>query len=174
MRVSKLNKRPPIVFIVGVALACMTLLSVHMTSGLYARYVSQGSGADDARVAKFAITDTLTVQKADNTAGNAFAVDDVLIPGASTTYTFEVTNNSEVAVSVEMVMQSPLQDSDTLMGELPIKLRLVGDPLVLGPGKSGTVKYEVYWDTSDPKYLDVSYGYKVDAIELAVVVKQID
>ena len=171
---SKLNKRPPIVFIVGVALACMTLLSVHMTSGLYARYVSQGSGADDARVAKFAITDTLTVKKADNTEGNAFAVDDVLIPGASTTYTFEVTNSSEVAVSVEMVMQSPLQDSDTLMGELPIKLRLVGDPLVLGPGKSGTVTYEVYWDTSDLKYLDVSYGYKVDAIELAVVVKQID
>ena len=168
---SKLNKRPPIVFIVGVALACMTLLSVHMTSGLYARYVSQGSGADDARVAKFAITDMLTVKKADNTVGNTFAVDDVLIPGASTTYTFEVTNNS---VSVEMVMQSPLQDSDTLMGELPIKLRLVGDPLVLGPDQSGTVKYEVYWDTSDPKYLDVSYGYKVDAIELAVVVKQID
>ena len=174
MRVSKLNKRPPIVFIVGVALACMTLLSVHMTSGLYARYVSQGSGADDARVAKFAITDTLTVKKADNTAGDAFAVGDVLIPGASTTYTFEVTNSSEVAVSVEMVMQSPLQDSDTLMGELPIKLRLVGDPLVLGPDQSGTVTYEVYWDTSDPKYLDVSYGYKVDAIELAVVVKQID
>lgn len=171
---SKLNKRPPIVFIVGVALACMTLLSVHMTSGLYARYTSQGSGADDARVAKFAITDMLTVKKADNTAGNTFAVGDVLIPGASTTYTFAVTNSSEVAVSVEMVMQSPLQDSDTLMGELPIKLRLVGDPLVLGPGKSGTVTYEVYWDTSDPKYLDVSYGYKVDAIELAVVVKQID
>ena len=171
---SKLNKRPPIVFIVGVALACMTLLSVHMTSGLYARYVSQGSGADDARVAKFAITDTLTVHKADNTAGNTFAVGDVLIPGASTTYTFVVTNSSEVAVSVEMVMQSPLQDSDTLMGELPIKLRLVGDPLVLGPDQSGTVTYEVYWDTSDPKYLDVSYGYKVDAIELAVVVKQID
>lgn len=34
-------------------LFCLTLLSIHLTSGLYAKYISSASGGDSARVIKF-------------------------------------------------------------------------------------------------------------------------
>ena len=34
-------------------LFCLTLLSIHLTSGLYAKYISSGSGSDSARVIRF-------------------------------------------------------------------------------------------------------------------------
>ena len=39
--------------ILAIILLFLTLLSVHLTSGLYARYVSTATGSDSARVAKF-------------------------------------------------------------------------------------------------------------------------
>ena len=38
---------------VAAVLFCLTLLSVHMTSGLYARYISSAYGSDSARVISF-------------------------------------------------------------------------------------------------------------------------
>ena len=34
-------------------LLCLTLISIHLTSGLYAKYISSASGNDSARVIKF-------------------------------------------------------------------------------------------------------------------------
>jgi len=38
---------------IACVLLCLTLLSVHLTSGLYSRYTSSASGSDSARVVKF-------------------------------------------------------------------------------------------------------------------------
>ena len=46
---SKLN----IPFCAGLVLLCLTLFSMHLTSGLYARYVTSDSAGDAARVIKF-------------------------------------------------------------------------------------------------------------------------
>ena len=46
---SKLN----IPFCAGLVLLCLTLFSMHLTSGLYARYVTSDSAEDSARVIKF-------------------------------------------------------------------------------------------------------------------------
>ncbi len=79
---------------VACVLLCLTLFSVHLTSGLYARYVAKGSGSDEARVAKF------QVEASDGVA-------DVYIDVTSVnngTYEFVVRNNSEVAVKYDVVL----------------------------------------------------------------------
>lgn len=39
--------------LIACVLLCLTMISIHMTSGLYSRYVSTGEGSDSARVIKF-------------------------------------------------------------------------------------------------------------------------
>ena len=68
-------------------LFCLTLFSIHLTGGLYAKYTAKGTGSDEARVAKFEVV----------TMGDG----DVAVQfGAATDneYEFTVTNQSEVAV----------------------------------------------------------------------------
>lgn len=70
-------------------LLCLTLVSFWMLGNMYARYTTQASGEDSARVAKFSITDTSDLQK-------NYAV--TLIPGKTERIQIQITNNSEVAV----------------------------------------------------------------------------
>ncbi len=72
-------------------LLCLTLFSMHLTGGLYAKYTAKGNGEDDARVAKFNV---VTTGDAD-----AVAVSTAVI---SDTYVITVENNSEVAVEYNM------------------------------------------------------------------------
>ena len=67
---SKLN----IPFCAGLVLLCLTLFSMHLTSGLYARYVTSDSAEDAARVIKFGNL-TLT-ETGDFATGQA-----ILVPG---------------------------------------------------------------------------------------------
>lgn len=69
-------------------LLCLTLFSIHLTSGLYAKYIAKGTGSDEARVAKFDVDIV-------GNAADGIAVDWEV---ASDVYTINVTNNSEVAV----------------------------------------------------------------------------
>ncbi|MBR2445481.1 MAG: hypothetical protein IKB28_02300 [Clostridia bacterium] len=174
----KSNKKTPIVFYVGILLACLTLVSIHMTSGLYARYTTSASGQDSARVARFEVTETLQVIKADGTTESTFVVGDVLRPGVSTTYTFTVKNNSEVAVSLTVqntkyTIKNTSTDtsriSDTRYEELPILVS--GEAVVLQPGETRDVKFYLTWDSAKT---DPSYGYMIDMVELTVIVQQVD
>ena len=57
----KKNKSGTIMLVIALILLLFVLVSLHMTSGLYAKYMSTGSGSDSARVIKFgelAITET--------------------------------------------------------------------------------------------------------------------
>ena len=63
---------------IACVLFCLTLISIRLTSGLYAKYVSTGSGSDSARVISFGNL-TLT-ETGDFTGGTA-----TLIPGVNLT-----------------------------------------------------------------------------------------
>lgn len=73
-------------------LLCLTLFSLHLTSGLYAKYISTATGSDSARVAKFEVVTTKD------------ASDVVITSGESTdnVYTFNINNQSEVAISYSL------------------------------------------------------------------------
>lgn len=70
-------------------LLCLTLFSVHLTSGLYAKYTATATGSDSARVAKFEV-DVSGQNLADITCTQSDT--------DSSTYTITINNKSEVAV----------------------------------------------------------------------------
>lgn len=59
-------------------LFCLTLISIHLTSGLYAKYISSASGSDSARVITFG--DITLTETGDFEDGNAY-----IIPGVDLT-----------------------------------------------------------------------------------------
>lgn len=69
-------------------LLLLTMVTTHMTSGLYARYTASATGSDSARVAKFDVI-----------------VSEGVFNNGDGTYTFTVTNNSEVTVGYSIVVQ---------------------------------------------------------------------
>ena len=73
---------------VALILLCLVMISIHLMSGMYARYTTKGSGGDDARVAKFEVEITGD--------SNAVAVDCAKI--TDNAYSITISNTSEVAV----------------------------------------------------------------------------
>ena len=76
----------------ALVLLLLTMISVHLTSGLYARYTTTATGSDSARVAKFDVVTALTQAK------DGEGKD---IEGQ---FTLMVTNNSEVAVKYQVAV----------------------------------------------------------------------
>ena len=160
----KLNNNMPIMFYVGLLLVCLTFFSVHMSSGLYARYVTQASGSDSARVAKFDVTDTLLIN---GKTVDDFVVGGAMIPGQVTTYEYTVTNHSEVAVKISV-------DAKSLMGELPVIVSY--EPLTLQPNTVESVQFTftVSLDPNKVKNTDLENCYKVDLVQITVIAEQVD
>ena len=77
-------------------LLLLTMISVHMTSGLYARYTSTATATDTARVAKFDVTRSVEPVKDKNGV-----------------FELTVTNNSEVSITyqVDLVFKESLKDA---------------------------------------------------------------
>ena len=88
------SKRTPklnIPMCAALVLLFLTLISIHLTSGLFARYTAESTAFDAARVAKFDVQCQLT-QDTSNGKEGAFILN--------------VTNNSEVAVKYKIVFTS--------------------------------------------------------------------
>ena len=77
------------------ALLCLALVSFWMTSNIYARYSTEVSGSDSARVAKFKVTEE-NVSVDTNNLKETFNL--AIAPGESQTYRVQVKNESEVAI----------------------------------------------------------------------------
>ena len=88
----------------ALVLLFLTMISVHLTSGLYARYTVTATGSDSARVAKFDVTGngsgavTVDCKDSDNTGE----------------YSITVTSNSEVAVryTITVTFEESLSATD--------------------------------------------------------------
>lgn len=77
---------------IALILLCLVMISVHMMSGMYAKYTTSGTGSDDARVAKFDVV--VTGVPADSIVVYSETAGDV--------YSIRVENRSEVAVSYDI------------------------------------------------------------------------
>lgn len=102
-------------------LLCLTMISIHLTSGLYARYTVTASGHDSARVAKFAV--------GGSSEENPLSIENIP-DDDSDIYTFTVTNDSEVTVeyTLEFVFAS----------EVSAWVELTLDKTATEPGTAGT------------------------------------
>lgn len=72
-------------------LLCLTLITTHLTGGLFARYTAKGEGGDSARVAKFHVTGTPEATVTINSNADR-----------DETYMLTVTNHSEVAIEYDL------------------------------------------------------------------------
>ena len=84
-------------------LLLLTMVTTHMTSGLYARYTAAASGSDSARVAKYEIT--VNAASADNL---------VLTPAVPASYKFSITSESEVSVEYDLIITLPKKLPDSI------------------------------------------------------------
>jgi len=157
MRKRKYSYNPAMVL--AMILLCLTLISTHLTAGLYARYTTTDTGEDSARVAKFEVTET------------GIFVDTMvaeILPGDSEERTIQVENKSEVAVNCTVTLTN-------VYNNLPIKLLINGAEntcsIPLAPGATGTYNVKFDWDAPEA---DLSYIGKVDLIEVQILAEQID
>ena len=156
------NKKTPLVFRVGVILLFVMLFSVHLMSGLYARYATTVEGSDEAKVARFSVTPTLQVTKADGTVINSFVVGDSMSPGEKTRYVYTVTNNSEVVVRFTV-------SGSKLMGDLPLVMDTKS--ITLQPNTSAPITFDVVWPEAQN---EISLGGMISMIEISVSAEQVD
>ena len=81
-------------------LFCLALISVNLTSNLYAKYSTSAAGSDGARVAKFDVRATVDDSQP---ATIALTAGDSAPTG---TYTFTITNNSEVVIKNRVIVKN--------------------------------------------------------------------
>lgn len=124
-------------------LLCLTLITTHMTGGLFARYTTTAQASDSARVAKFQVAGTengtVSVQSDTDSEGN---------------YSFEVINHSEVAITydLEIVFTEDVTDwLDLEIGTTPAgedaKTFTFADAGTLPPGEEAT--HEITFKVTD-------------------------
>lgn len=153
---------------VALSLLCFVLISTYMMSGLYARYTSSGSGDDTARVAKFDVSYAWEGE-----------VDIKVQNSLEGSYTFSVTNNSEVAVRYSLYLNFDtafpeyltvkVDDTDGTFSadRKTVTFENVGDIAVAASGKTHVLKFTVsnvndFTSAADGK--SYSQSFEFDAI----------
>lgn len=158
---SKSNKKPA-VFYVALLLLCLTLVSVHLSSGLYARYSTQISVSGTARVAKFSF---------DLSTNEVFAEQLTLTlkPGEVKNYDFTFTNSGETTLkyTVEIINTT---------GNLPLVITEPQSGTIQMGETVGPVLCKIEWPTQASKGNPASpvYAGMLDVITVRVIVEQVD
>lgn len=85
---------------IALILLCLVLLSVYLMDGLYARYVTNASGSDSARVAAFDVV--VNVNGDSDGTLDASSVVCTAVANGDSTYIITIENRSEVAVHYDL------------------------------------------------------------------------
>lgn len=85
----------------GLVLLCLTLISIHFTSGLYAKYVSKNDAEDSARVAKFDVV----VSPKDLSLNDVVLATMESNSDDKSSCVLTIDNKSEVAVNYELLLE---------------------------------------------------------------------
>lgn len=89
----------------ALVLLCLTMITTHMTGGLYARYTTTASGSDSARVAKFDVQCNVTA-----------------VEGTTDQFNVTVTNNSDVTVEYTLEVLGHVQNDAAKVVKLSAKI----------------------------------------------------
>lgn len=163
--ITRRRKQPNIAMCAAFVMLCLTLVSTHFATGLYARYVSTDSASDSARVATFNVDQAFENISCSFDAG--------IVPGTNTNYVIEVVNESEVAVEFTIDVDNPYHNfpisfliiDDNAENELPYKM-------LVGPNNTLGVNLLIKWDQN--VIADVNYSGKVEMIEVTLKAAQVD
>lgn len=155
-------------------LLCLVLITTYMTSGLYARYTAEGIASDNARVAKFDVTDEVTEMSVP-----VDIVPDDYSDGTKQgqqVLTVDVTNSSEVAAEYSLSVVNQTNNIDGLTFKLydasGVEQPLEGLEATLPPEGGVVHKYKLFVQWSHKDALD--YMGMVDLVEFKFKAEQID
>jgi len=150
-------------------LFCLTLFSIHLTSGLYAKYMAKSGSEDSARVAQMA-------------AGTEVVIDEqiMIAPGETQDIYFNVTNKNEGAVC-EVALQYEIS-IELIEENLPLEWKLyTGAGFTdeaqyggeLGAQVETTIPYclKISWPNEKN---NVAYAFEIDVLRITVKAEQID
>lgn len=167
MTAKKLNLN--FVFKLVAVLLCLVLLVTHLSSKLYAKYTSRASGSDSARVAVWNVDASSNESGLVINCADASAVDQVMTDA----YGLTVTNDSEVAVSYDLIVvfNQALADEitltldnnaipDTTTDNKTFVFSNVGQLGVGSTSKDHTLTFSVTYNDIDEDY---SYDFQVTA-----------
>lgn len=172
------KKEKWIIYMLAVLL-CLVLASFWLMCNIYARYTSGASGSDEARVAKFSITET-------GEATQQIKVD--VYPGFGTKsdnegkYKVSVTNNSEVTIDYVMEIKNTY-------GNLPLQFQMLDASgneisnkraeISAGDQTEHVYTLNISWPTGNTEENNTSaqspdYAGKTDVIEITLKAVQKD
>ena len=157
------SSKSPIAFYVAIALFVLLALSMNVSTNLYARYFTTDDGSDGARVAKFEITDELASGVVPQ------YVPFTMRPDETQQFTFQIANNSEVALCCTVVGTSITNNLPVVIPEVSVNIRAgeVGDVTV-------TVSWPIVTEGVDVSTDSSYYSDKIDILRFSVTVEQID
>ncbi|MBQ4559613.1 MAG: hypothetical protein IJA54_04725 [Tyzzerella sp.] len=150
--------------ILACVLFCLTLFSIHFMGGLYAKYTAHTSASDEARVAKFDISES-----------GAYFSEELLIEGTPGSVEREivVNNNSEVAVAYIVTIKNTTKN-------IPYKFSVNGSTATLNEcsvtcylepnSENNIIKIAAIWDEKDA----LNYMGMVDLVKLTISAQQVD
>ena len=160
------SRRPPVFVYLGYLLVATMLV----TGVTFAGYVSTTSGGDEARVAKFEVTET----DLDGLLAETLNVS--ISPGESQTVELQVANKSEVAIDYTIAITN-------VYNNLPLEFLVSGDEVAnrkagyyaytgeMAPGANKNFELVISWpEASD----STAYVDKVDIIDASVSAVQKD
>lgn len=147
-------------------LLCLTLLSTHLTAGLYARYTTTATGSDSARVAVFNVKEEGSLLQ---------GIQAPLYPGDTEKYSIIVENSSEVAIAYQISLEN-------LTGKLPITWSVWQEPIPvsqengvcsgqMAPGSRATFVLKLEWPAEKNS---LTYMGLVDMLQVNLTAAQID
>ena len=144
------NIKTPLALRVGVALLCALLITSHMMGGLYARYYSGFTGNATANVAAFSVSCS---SSDDNTTKT-------LKIGSKerVTYSFTVTNTSDVTIQYTIVIENLPQGVDVVSGN--------SGPFTLSYGASQSHTLEFQATDSATEVSEQKVSIKIDVVQV--------
>ena len=155
-------------------LLCLTLISAYLTAGMFARFVSSGSGSDSARVATFNVD-----ENGELTA--SFAAE--FVPNVPSYKHVRVLNSSEVAISYTIKIKNETNNMD-LSFRCGSDKSSLQDMTLDGDAYSYTVYFapggqecqlllEILWNSDDSDEA-LAYMGAVDLVTITLVASQVD
>ena len=152
--------------VAAVVLFCLTLISIAMMSGFYAKYLTTGGNEDEARVAKFEVTSSATRFSDELYIGS--------LPGDVAKREIEVENNSEVAVNYIIRIEN-------VTDNIPLKFVVVGEDETptaevytftgaIAPNQNAEYTMKITWDNENAHH----YIGMVDLVKVTLTAEQID
>ena len=156
----------------AMVLLCLTLVSCHLTSGLYARYKSQDSGGTQARVARFSVSEA----QMDFTDQLQTSIS----PGVPNNYQLQI--DSEAAVRCEISVENTTLNLSDTNGELLTYTMTGGTGLTQVTGENSWYVYIAPETDTGVLTLSISledeidpvYMGQIDNIVLTIHCEQID